>query len=131
MITDNYNIGDLSSKQLQNIAKIAREAKSRTGISVSLRDKSFFSKMAGILQQAGETELVQDLLDINREVSVREDQLNNPKLAASKTVKSSQSFLANMLGSNKNTQEKTAKPVTVKKYDRYKIKVKLFDQFPN
>ena len=147
MISDKDNIGKLSSKQMQSIVKIAREAKSRTGKTVRLQDHHFFSKMAGILQQAGETELVQDLLLINDEVSVRDDQpaiaiseagktkASKSKVAAkpsnSNDVKTSEGFLTNLLSSNNTTQEKKNNAVTVKKYDRYKIKVKLFDQFPN
>ena len=101
--------------------------------------------MAGILQQAGETELIQDLLLINDEVSVREDQPASPIANArktkatakpshsnrEKTSNSSEGFLTNFLGNHNVPQEKKANTVTVKKYDRYKIKVKLFDQFPN
>jgi hypothetical protein len=47
MIRDNYNVGDISPRQKQSIAKIAREAKSRTGKTVAFGDQRFFSKLAG------------------------------------------------------------------------------------
>ena len=134
MISDKYDIGKLSSKQMQSLVKIAREAKFRTGKTVRLQDQLFFSKMAGVLQQAGETKLVQDLVDINREISVREDDIASQKSATVTAPRSglneenSNGFFASLLGGKNKDQMKKANAVTVKKYDQYKIKVKLFDK---
>lgn len=109
MIRDDIQISELLPFELKSIAIIARYAKARTGINVSLRDNNLFQNLEKCLRYAGELHLLRTLIKLKIEISDR-------------TAISERSMEPASLGND------SSRSVPVETYNDYKIRVKYYDQ---
>ncbi|MEM7360455.1 MAG: hypothetical protein AAF431_15265 [Pseudomonadota bacterium] len=106
MIRDDIQIDELLPFELKSIAIIARYAKARTGINVSLRDNNLFQNLEKCLRYAGELHLLRTLIKLKIEISDR-------------TAISERHL---------ERGHDDSRRVPVETYNDYKIRVKYYDQ---